>query len=79
MAQLTVDDPPTNLCLDFSRGDTVDLDMKEIGHRRITSRDFSDSQFPPSFSCVSDFLSSNDASTCRSTNLIPSLEHSSLM
>ena len=29
----------TKLCLDFSSGDTVDLDMKEIGRRRIPSRD----------------------------------------
>ena len=39
MEHLTVDDSPTKLCLEFSSGDNVDIDMKDIGRRRITSRD----------------------------------------
>ena len=47
---LTADDSPTKLYLEFSSGDTVDLDMKEICRRRIPSKDFSNSNFLPSFS-----------------------------
>ena len=39
MAHLTTGASPKKICLDFSSGDTVDLDMKEIGRRRIPSRD----------------------------------------
>ena len=35
IAHLIAAASPTKLCLDFSSGSTVDLDMKEIGRRRI--------------------------------------------
>ena len=50
----------TKLCIEFFSEDTVDLDMKGIGNRHIPSRDSSNSHFPPSFSCASDFLASSD-------------------
>ena len=62
MSHLTATASPTKLCLEFSSGDTVDLEMKDIGRRRIPSRDLSNSHFPPSFSCASDFLASSDKS-----------------
>ena len=39
MAHLTVADSPKNLCLEFYSGETVDINIKEIGRMRITSRD----------------------------------------
>ena len=39
MSRLTVVYSPTKICPYFYSDDTVDLEMKEIGHRRITSRD----------------------------------------
>ena len=62
MTHLTVAASPTKPYIDFSGGNTVDLDMKEIGCRRITSRDLSNSHFPTSFSCASDFLAYTDTS-----------------
>ena len=59
MDQLTVDASPTNLCLDFSSGKTVDLKIKEIGRRRIPSRDLSNLHFPPSFYCAYNDLDSS--------------------
>ena len=56
MDHLTETDSPTHLCLGFSNGDTVDLEMKEIGRRQISSRELSNSHFPPFFSCASDLL-----------------------
>ena len=47
---------PTKLFLELFSGDTVDLDMKEIGHRLIPYRYFSNSHSPPSFYCAYDFL-----------------------
>ena len=41
MAHLTAAEYPTKPCLYFFSGDTVDLEMKEIGRRRIPSRDLS--------------------------------------
>ena len=79
MSQLTADASPKKLCLEFSSGYTVDLEMKEIGRRRIPSRDLSNSQFPPAFSCASDFLDSSETSDYKSTDPIPYLEQSFLM
>ena len=74
IAHLTLDASPKNPCLKFSNGDTVALDKKEIGFKRSTSRDLSNSYFKSYFYCASDFLSSTDSSTCRSTATIPSLD-----
>ena len=60
MSHFTVAASLTKLCIEFSSEDTVDLDMKGIGNRHIPSRDLSNSHFPPSFSCASDFLASSD-------------------
>ena len=79
MAQLTAAASPKNICLDFYSGNTVDIDMKEIGRRRIPSRYLSNSHFLPDFSCTSDFLASSHKSACKSTAPIPSLEQSVLM
>ena len=79
MAHLTVSDSPTKLCLYITSGNTVDLKMKSIGPRRITSRYFSNSHFSPSFSCDSDFFASDEISDCRSTALVPSLDQYILM
>ena len=38
MAHLSAAASPTNACLDFYSVDTIDLEMKEIGRRRIPSR-----------------------------------------
>ena len=74
MAHLTEADSPTKLCLDFYSGETVYLDMKDIGRRRTTYIDFSNSHFPLSFSCAYDLLASSETSACRSTATTPSLE-----
>ena len=79
MAHLTAAAFPTNLCLDFYIGDTVDIGMKDIGRRRIPSRDLSNSHFLPSFSCASDFIAPSETSYYRSTDTIPSLDQSVLM
>ena len=39
MAHLTAAASPAKLCLDFLSDNTVDLDMREIGRRRIPYRD----------------------------------------
>ena len=44
MAHLTTAASLTKLFLDFSSGDTVDIEMKDIGCRHIPSREFSNSQ-----------------------------------
>ena len=62
VTHLTADASPTKLCLEFSSGDTIDLKMNEIGHRRIISRHLKNSHFPLSFYCASDFLVSDDSS-----------------
>ena len=62
MAQLTIDASPTKLCFDFYSGDNVDLEMKEIGCTRISSRDLSNSHIAMSFYCDSNFLASDDTS-----------------
>ena len=49
LAHLTVATSSKKQCLDFSSGDTVDIEMKEIGLRRIPSRDLSNSHFSPTF------------------------------
>ena len=54
MDHLTAASSPTKLRLDFFSGYTVDIDMKEIDRRCISSRDLSNSHFPLSF-----FLSLN--------------------
>ena len=41
MDHLTTADSQTKICLEFSSRDTVNLEMKEIGRRRIASRDLS--------------------------------------
>ena len=38
IAHLTVADFTTKICIDFSSGDTVHIEMKEIGRRRIPFR-----------------------------------------
>ena len=43
MAHITVADSTTKIYLHFYIGDTVDVEMKEIGRRRIPSRDLSNS------------------------------------
>ena len=79
MSQLTAAAPPTKLCLEFSSGDTVAIEMKDIGKRRIPSRDLSNSNFLPSFYFASYFLSSSDTSSFKSTAPISSLDQSVLM
>ena len=79
MAHLTEAAYPTKLCLDFYSGNTVYLEMKDISRRHINSRDFSNSHFPPSFSCASDFLASYETSACKRTSTIPSLDQSVLI
>ena len=74
MAHITADDSPKNICLKFYNGSTVDLDMKEIGRRRIPSRDLQNSHFPPAFYYAYDFIDSSETSDCRSNSPIPSLD-----
>ena len=74
MSHITVYASTTKLCLDFFSCDTVDIEMKEIGRSRISSRDLSNSYFPPEFSCASDFIASSETSYCKSTAPIPSLD-----
>ena len=76
MAHLNVSEYPTKLSLDFSSGDTVDLEMKEIGRRPITSRYLFNSQFSLHFFCAYDFLASAYSSDCRSTAPIAPLDQS---
>ena len=45
MAHLNAFVSPKKTCLELSTGDTVDIDMKEIGCRRTPSRDVSNSHF----------------------------------
>ena len=40
MSHLTEDASPKKLCLEFYSGEIVDLEMKEIVRKRITSREF---------------------------------------
>ena len=79
MAHLNAAVSPENICLDFSCGDTVDIEMKEIGRRRIPSRDLSDSHFPLSLYCASDSFAYSESSSCKSTSPIPYLDDSVLM
>ena len=79
MSHLAAAVSPTKVCLEFSSGDTVDLEMKEIGCRHITSRDLSNSQFPPAFYYAYNFIPSYETSECKRTAPIPSLGHSILM
>ena len=79
MAHLTAFSFPAELCIDFYSGNTVDLDMKDIGRRRITSRELTNSHFPTSFSCACDLLSLSETSTFRSTDTIPYLDQSVLI
>ena len=74
MAYLTADDSPTNTCLNVSSSYTVNIDKKQICRRRITSREFSNSHFPPSFSCAYEFLASTDSSDYSSAKTIISLD-----
>ena len=67
MSHLAAAASPKNIRLKFSRGDTIDIEMKEIGCRRITSRELSNSHFPPYFYWDYEFLSYTDSSACRST------------
>ena len=62
------------LCIEFPGGDTIDLDIKDIGRRRIPSRDLSNSHLLTSFYCASDFIASSDTSSGISTSPIPSLD-----
>ena len=79
MAHLTLSASPTKMCLDFSSGNTVDIDMKDIGRRRIISRDFPNSHFSSSFYFSSDFIASAETYACISTAPIPSLYQYTLM
>ena len=76
---LTVAAYPKKRCLEFSSGDTDDIHMIDIGRRLIPSRDLSNSQFPYSFSCASDFIDSSETSAYRITSPIPSLDQYVLM
>ena len=73
MSHLTVSSSNTKLYIKFSSGNTVDLKMRKIGCRCIPSRDLSNSHFPLSFSCASEFIVSYETSSCRSTDPIPYL------
>ena len=79
MEHLTVDDSPTKLCLEFSCGDTVDIDIKKVGHRCIPSRYLSNLHFSLSFSCASNFIASIDSYDCIIPYPIPSLDQYILM
>ena len=78
-AHLTSDASPTKLCLDFSSGKTVDLEMKDIGRRWILYIELSNSHFLTSFYCASSFIASSVTSSCRSTFHIPYLDQYILM
>ena len=75
----TVTAYPTKLCLELSSGNTIDLEIKEIGGRCIPSRDLSNSHFLLSFSVAYDFITSYETSNCRSTTPISSLDQSIFM
>ena len=72
MDDITLDASPTKLRLKFSSWDTIDLEMKEFGRKQILSREFTNSHFPPAFSCASNFLASTESFACRITAPIPS-------
>ena len=76
---LTASYSPTKVYLEFSSGDSNDIEMKEIVRRPIPSRDLSNLHFPPYFSCDSDFIASAKSSACRITITIPSLDQYVLM
>ena len=78
MAHFTADASPAKVYLELYSVDTIDLQMKEIGRRRIF-RDLSSSHFLPDFSCTSDFLASAESSACRITTSIQLLDQSVLM
>ena len=62
MDHLTAAASPKKLCLEFSSYETVDIEMAEIGRRRIPSRDLSNSYFPLAFSCAYDFFAFSETS-----------------
>ena len=70
---------PTNLYIYLTRGDTFDINKKEIGCRRVPSGVLSNTHFQPSFYCSSGFLDSSESSACRSNAPILSLEQFLLM
>ena len=76
MAHITTADYTTKKCLHFSCGDIIDTEMNKIGHRRIPSRDLSNSHFRQAFSCASAFLDSSESYSWRSTSPILSLNQS---
>ena len=79
MAHLTEAASPTKVCIKFFSRNPVDIEMEEIVRRRITSRDLSNSHFPPSFSWDYAFIASYDTIDCRSTAPITSLDQSIFM
>ena len=79
MAHITVADSTTKIYLHFYIVDTVDVEMKEIGRRRIPSRDLSNSHLTLYFYCTSNFLASAETSDSRCTARITSLDQSILM
>ena len=79
MGNLTSAASPTRLCLEFSSGDAVDIEMKEIGCRQIPSRELSNSNFPPSLCCDSEFIYSIESSDYRNTAPVISLDQYILM
>ena len=79
MAHLNTADSPTKLCLDIISGDTVDIEMKEIGRRHFPFRDVSNQHFLPVFSFAYIFLASTESSDFISNAPIYSLYNSILM
>ena len=64
-----------NICLDFSSGEAIVIQMKEIGNNRITHRELSNSHFPTYISCDSLFIDSNEFSDFRMTATMLLLYH----
>ena len=76
MDHFNADSFPSNICINFSSGNTVDLNTKEIFRRKITSKDWSNLQFTLLFSCAYDLIDSVDTSACRITTLVTLLDQS---
>ena len=79
MVQINADASPKNICLEFFNFNTVDLEMKEIGRRRITSRYLSKSHLTLFFYFASEFIASAESYSYRSPTPIISLNQSVLI
>ena len=78
MDHLTTATSPTKSLLELSSGDTVDIEIKEIGRKRIHSRDSSNSHFKQAFYCASKFIDSTESYACRRNTPMTYLDQSVL-